>query len=104
MSWPPLAPLHHPVGPWLKVTTLRDDGREMPPMLQPPVTGMPPEVWIWLRESLAVRPKVVADVRARLDAGERPAPEDVALAMLPDVWRHRMHGARGDGADPSWQS
>jgi hypothetical protein len=73
-------------------------------MLQPPVTGMPPEVWNWLRESLAVRPNVVAAVRARLDAGERPAPEDVALAMLPDVWQHRSHGARGDGADPTSRS
>jgi len=53
---------------------------------------MSPEVWSWLRDSQPVRPSVVADVRARLDAGHRPTPEDVALAMLRDV---RADGAAG---------
>ena len=61
----------------------------MPPTTRPPVTGMSPEIWIWLRESQPVRPRVVAEVRARLVAGERPAPEDVALAVL--------EGLQGDG-------
>jgi hypothetical protein len=50
----------------------------------PPVAGMPIEVWTWLRESLAVRPSVVARVRARLDAGDRPTADDVAAAILLD--------------------
>ena len=64
----------------------------MAPLHQPPVAGMPPEVWSWLRDAQPVRPRVVADVRARLDAGQRPTPEDVALAMLRDV---RADGAAG---------
>jgi hypothetical protein len=63
----------------------------MPPTLHPPVTGMPPEVWTWLHESSPVRPHVVADVRARLDAGVRPPVEDVALAIL--------EGSRVDGTE-----
>jgi hypothetical protein len=58
-------------------------------MLRPPVTGMSAEIWSWLRESQPVRPRVVAEVRARLDAGERPPAEDVALAIL--------EGGRGAG-------
>jgi len=50
--------------------------------LRPPVTGLSPEVWTWLRESLPVRHGVVASVRARLAAGDRPDPNDVALAIL----------------------
>lgn len=48
----------------------------------PPVAGMPVEVWSWLRESMAVRPHVVARVRAALDAGVQATPDQVALAML----------------------
>ena len=61
--------------------------RVMLSTLRPPVTGLSPEVWTWLRESLAVRPNVVATVRERLAAGDRPAPEDVALAILLDAPR-----------------
>jgi hypothetical protein len=43
---------------------------------------MPIEVWTWLRESLAVRPQVVARVRASLEAGERRTGDDIANAML----------------------
>jgi hypothetical protein len=44
---------------------------------------MPTEVWSWLRESLAVRPHVVARVRASLASGDDgPSPDDVALAIL----------------------
>jgi hypothetical protein len=50
--------------------------------LRPSVTGLSPEVWTWLRESLPVRPGVVATVRERLAAGDRPPAEDVALAIL----------------------
>ena len=53
----------------------------------PPVAGMSPEVWRWLRESMAVRPHVVARVRAALDAGVRPTPDQVAVAILDDRWR-----------------
>ena len=50
---------------------------------QPPVPGMPAEVWTWLRESMSVRPHVVARVRASLASGDdRPSPDDVALAIL----------------------
>jgi len=55
--------------------------------LRPSVSGLSPEVWSWLRESLPVRPSVVATVRERLAAGDRPAPEDVALAILLDAPR-----------------
>jgi hypothetical protein len=55
--------------------------------LHPPVAGMSPEVWTWLGEAIPVRPGVVASVRARLAAGDRPDPEDVALAILLDVPR-----------------
>ena len=55
--------------------------------LRPSVSGLSPEVWTWLRESLPVRPSVVATVRERLAAGDRPAPEDVALAILLDAPR-----------------
>jgi hypothetical protein len=43
---------------------------------------MPAELWSWLRESIAVRPSVVARVKASLEAGERRSPDDIALAML----------------------
>ena len=55
--------------------------------LRPSVSGLSPEVWTWLRESLPVRRSVVATVRERLAAGDRPAPEDVALAILLDAPR-----------------
>ena len=58
--------------------------------IQPPVHGMPIEVWTWLRESMAVRPHVVARVRASLEAGERATPDDIATAML--------SGTRREGA------
>lgn len=50
--------------------------------LQPPVDGMPLEVWTWLRESMAVRPQVVARVRASLESGERATADQIARAML----------------------
>jgi hypothetical protein len=49
---------------------------------------MPPEVWRWLRESMVVRPHVVARVRAALDAGHRPTPDQVAGAILDGRGRH----------------
>ena len=55
--------------------------------VRPSVTGLSPEVLTWLRESLPVRPGVVANVRKRLAAGDRPAAEDVALAILLDAPR-----------------
>ena len=44
---------------------------------------MPLEVWTWLRDSMAVRPHVVARVRAgaRVRASGS-TPDEVALAML----------------------
>jgi hypothetical protein len=48
---------------------------------------MPAEIWSWLRESMAVRPHVVARVRAQLDAGEQPTAYQVALAMLEDPFQ-----------------
>ena len=48
----------------------------------PPVAGMSPAVWRWLRETTEVRQHVVARVRASLDAGERPTPDQVAVAIL----------------------
>ena len=36
---------------------------------RPTVAGMPTELWTWLSEAKAVRPHVVAQVRASLDAG-----------------------------------
>jgi hypothetical protein len=49
---------------------------------RPPVDGMPLEVWSWLRESMAVRPQVVARARAALARGEQATADDVALAIL----------------------
>ena len=54
----------------------------------PPVAGMPPEVWKWLRESRSVRPHVVARVRAALAAGIQVSAEDVALAMISGPYRY----------------
>ena len=48
----------------------------------PPIAGMPVETWSWLRDSLAVRPHVVAQVRELLSAGHRPTPDQVANAMI----------------------
>jgi hypothetical protein len=48
----------------------------------PPVAGMPIEVWTWLRESVSVRPAVVAVARARLEAGKRPTATELAEALL----------------------
>lgn len=63
---------------------------------RPPVAGMPVEVWTWLRESMAVRPQVVARVRASLDAGHQASADDVALAILRgpwnSPWREGQHG------------
>ena len=49
---------------------------------QPAVAGIPPEVWAYLRETMTVRPHVVARVRASLQAGVQPTSDEVALAML----------------------
>ena len=77
--------------PGLKTTTRRDDGIDVktPPLRPraatsdvPPIAGMPDEIWSWLRESMAVRPLVVARVRAALASGEQASAEDVALAIL----------------------
>lgn len=43
---------------------------------------MPVEIWSWLRESMAVRPQVVARVRATIASGQQVSAEDVALAIL----------------------
>jgi hypothetical protein len=48
----------------------------------PPVAGMSVEVWSWLRETMEVRPHVVARIRAALDAGHQATPDQVAAAML----------------------
>ena len=53
----------------------------------PPIAGMPPEIWSWLRQSRSVRPHVVARVRAALAAGELVSAEDVALAILKGPYR-----------------
>jgi hypothetical protein len=53
----------------------------------PPIAGMPPEIWTWLRESRSVRPHVVARVRAALAAGRRVSSDDVALAIIHGPYR-----------------
>ena len=53
----------------------------------PPIPGMPLEMWAWLQESSAVRPDVVARVRAALDEGKRVSADDVALAILEGPYR-----------------
>ena len=60
----------------------------VPTSQQPPVAGMPIEVWTWLRESRSVRPHVVARVRAALEAGERVTSDAVALAMITEPFRY----------------
>lgn len=54
---------------------------------KPAASDIPPEVWASLREPIEVRPNVVARVRAALAAGERPTPDQVALAMM--SWPYR---------------
>lgn len=54
---------------------------------RPPVAGMPAEVWAWLRESMAVRPQVVARVRASLEAGHQTSADDVARAIMNGPYR-----------------
>lgn len=62
-------------------------GMEMIPP-PPPIAGMPPEVWAWLREARCVRPHVVARARAALAAGDRRVSADeIALAMLEGPYR-----------------
>jgi hypothetical protein len=53
---------------------------------RPLVAGMSDEVWTSLHETPAVRPTVVARVRAALDAGQRTSADDVALAILRGSW------------------
>jgi hypothetical protein len=43
---------------------------------------LPVELWRWLTGSSFVRPEVVADVRARLLAGERRTALEVAEAVI----------------------
>jgi hypothetical protein len=64
------------------MTTTPHRPRAAAPASQPPVSGMPLEVWSWLRESMAVRPLVVERVRRALAKGERASADDVALAIL----------------------
>ena len=54
---------------------------------QPPIAGMPIEVWTWLRESRSVRPHVVARVRAALAAGLDVTSYEVAAAILRGPFR-----------------
>ncbi len=53
------------------------DGRSRPPIPQ-----LSAELWCWLIKPSYVRPGVVADVRARLAAGERRSGLEVAEAVL----------------------
>ena len=46
------------------------------------VPELPPEVWGWLLEPSFVRPEVVAEVRARLLAGECWTALEVAEAVM----------------------
>jgi hypothetical protein len=48
------------------------------------IPELPPDLWSWLIRPPAVRPDVVADVRARLLAGERRTALEVAEALLTD--------------------
>ena len=48
----------------------------------PPIPRLPPELWRWLIKPSYVRPGVVADVRARLLAGERRTGLEVAEAVM----------------------
>jgi hypothetical protein len=48
---------------------------------------MPLEMWAWLQEARAVRPHVVARVRAALAAGQQVTPDEVARAMLTGPYR-----------------
>jgi len=68
-----MTPIGHRVRPRVTADGAPDD---------PPVAGMPAEVWTWLRTSLAVRPAAVADARARLDAGVQPTAAELADAVL----------------------
>lgn len=54
----------------------------------PPVAGMSIELWAWLRESVLVRPEVVADVREAYANGDTPTADDVAMAILVGAGRH----------------
>ena len=54
---------------------------------QPPVPGMPLEMWTWLRESRSVRPHVVARVRAALAEGKQVSSDDLARAILDGPYR-----------------
>jgi hypothetical protein len=46
------------------------------------VPELPPALWGWLLEPSYVRPEVVADMRARLLAGERRTALEVAEAVI----------------------
>ncbi|MGE3833963.1 MAG: hypothetical protein AB7H43_04165 [Acidimicrobiia bacterium] len=46
------------------------------------VPDLPAELWGWLTGPSFVRPDVVADVRARLLAGERRTPLELAEAVI----------------------
>ena len=48
----------------------------------PPIPGLPIDLWCWLIKPSYVRPGVVADVRARLAAGERRSGLEVAEAVM----------------------
>jgi hypothetical protein len=50
--------------------------------LRPEIPDLPEELWGWLTGSSFVRPEVVAEVRARLLAGERRTPLEVAEAVI----------------------
>jgi hypothetical protein len=56
------------------------DGERLSPLRVVP--DLPAELWGWLTESSFVRPDVVADVRARLLAGERRTALEVAEALI----------------------
>lgn len=46
------------------------------------VPDLPDDLWGWLLDASFVRPEVVADVRARLLAGERRTALEVAEAVM----------------------
>jgi hypothetical protein len=48
----------------------------------PPIPGLSAELWCWLIKPSYVRPGVVAEVRARLAAGERRSGLEVAEAVM----------------------